>query len=69
MELMIDSFMFICVEVMDVVNVVLDGIDVVMFLVEIVVGNFFIEIVVVMVCVCEGVEIYFSVKIFKYCMD
>lgn len=56
MELMIDNLMLICVEVMDVVNVVLDGIDVVMLFVEIVVGDYFEEIVVIMVCVCLGVE-------------
>lgn len=56
MELMISNFMLICVEVMDVVNVVFDGIDVVMLLGEMVVGKYLVEIVKVMVEVCIGVE-------------
>lgn len=69
MELMIINLMLMCVEVMDVVNVVLDGIDVVMLFVEIVVGQYLLEIVVVMVCVCLGVEKILSINVFKYCLD
>lgn len=45
MELMIENLLLICVEVLDVVNVVIDGIDVIMFFVELVVGCYFVEIV------------------------
>lgn len=69
MELMIINLMLMCVEVMDVVNVVLDGIDVVMLFVEIVVGQYLLEIVAVMVCVCLGVEKILSINVFKYCLD
>lgn len=69
MEFMIKKLMLICVEVMDVVNVVLDGIDVVMFLGEMVNGDYLVEMVKLMVEVCLGVEIMLSINIFCYCME
>lgn len=69
MELMIINSMSTRVEVMDVVNVVLDGIDVVMLFVEIVVGQYSLEIVVVMARVCLGAEKISSINVFKYRLD
>lgn len=47
---------FIWVEVSDVVNVVFDGIDVVMLLVEIVIGYDFVFVIEIMVCIAQWVE-------------
>lgn len=46
---MIKNLCLICVEVGDVVNVIMDGIDVVMFFGEIVKGKYLVEVVKIMV--------------------
>lgn len=56
-ESMINLLCFICVEVLDVVNVIYDGIDVVMFFVELVVGQYLVELVVMMDCIVCEVEV------------
>lgn len=55
-ELMIESLMLICVEVFDVVNVIYEGIDVIMLLVELVVGQYLVEVVIIMSNVVVEVE-------------
>lgn len=53
---MVNNFWVICVEIFDVVNVIIDGIDVVMLLNEIVVGKYFVEVVLIMVTIVKCIE-------------
>lgn len=50
------------VEVIDVVNVIFDGIDVVMFFEEMVVGKYLVEIVKMMVRIVKIIEVYRDFK-------
>lgn len=69
MELMIYVLVLICVEVLDVVNVVFDGIDVVMLLVEMVVGKYLVVMIEMMVVVCVEVEKFEEVELDKDFFD
>lgn len=60
-ELMMEYLCLMCVELFDVVNVVFDGVDVLMFLGESVVGSFFVEVVGMMDCIICEVESYFRI--------
>lgn len=55
-DFMIKNLCFICVEVGDVVNVILDGIDVVMLFGESVKGKYLLEFVIIMVIICECID-------------
>lgn len=54
-EIMIDKLCVICLEVFDVFNVVIDGIDVIMFLGELVNGKYLVELVCIMVIIDKNV--------------
>lgn len=56
MESMIINILLMCVEVNDVVNVVFDGVDVVMFLGEIFVGKYLVEVICMMVNIVKEME-------------
>lgn len=56
LDSMVNNFCVICVEIFDVVNVIIDGIDVVMLLNEIVVGKYFVEVVIIMVIIVKCIE-------------
>lgn len=57
-EFMINSLVLMCVEILDVVNVVFDGVDVVMLFGEISVGDYLVVVVEIMVCIIELIEEY-----------
>lgn len=54
-EIMIEKLCVICLEVLDVFNVVIDGIDVIMFLGEFVNGKYLFELVIIMVIIDKNV--------------
>lgn len=62
MDSMIINLSLICVEIIDVVNVVFDGVDVVMLSGEIFVGKYFVKVVEVMNKIIEEVEMYYDFK-------
>lgn len=55
-DFMIRNLRLIRVEVIDVVNVIYDGIDVIMLFGEIVVGKYFVEVVKMMVIIVKRIE-------------
>lgn len=56
LDFMIKNLCLICVEVGDVVNVIFDGIDVVMLFGEFVKGKYLLEVVFIMVIICECID-------------